>query len=216
MQPRTTEESWISETQTTTDTSGGGQITLTKSSFARLLDSFLYPNPDDAGNPNNPFGPYGPGGPVMQQWLWAMINPQPLPPGPDPYARLSWATLNPQPLPPGPDPYRAAFAARALIDRATAQQQFAEVLGAEQSQRSIIIVGGNIQDVIDDWCGTRTPGYHGPRPHALGLLAAGAQFQKAAEMRSNNSLQSVFASAAEQLFKAGLSRIEGHSESHSA
>lgn len=210
MEPRTTEK------HTTAGTTGGGQISLTKTSFARLLDSVLYPNPNDPGDPNNPFGPFGPGGPVMQRLLWAMLNPQPLPPGPDPYARFSWAAINPQPLPPGPDPYRSAFAARALIDRAVAQQQFAEVLGTEQSQRSIIIIGGHIQDIVDDWCGTSTPGHHGPRPHAVGMLAAGAQFQKAVDMMSNNPLQSFFASAAEQLFKAGLSRLEGHSESHSA
>lgn len=210
MEPRTTEK------HTTGEITEGGQVSLTKASFARLLDSLLYPNPDDSGNPNGPFGPFGPGGPVMQQLLWAMLNPQPLPPGPDPYARFSWAALNPQPLPPGPDPYRSALAARGLIDRAVAQQQFTEVLGTEQSQRSIIIIGGHIQDAVDDWCGTPTPGHHGPRPHAVGLLAAGAQFQKAADMMSSNPLQSVFASAAEKLFKAGLSRLEGHSESHFA
>jgi len=121
---------------------GRGQtehITLTRSAFARMLNSVLYPNPDDSGNPSNPFGPFGPGGPVMQRWLWAALNPQPLPPGPDPYAELSWVALNPQPLPPGPDPYRAAFAARGVISRAAAQYDMAEVLGDEQSERSIII-----------------------------------------------------------------------------
>ena len=37
---------------------------------------------------------------------WAMINPQPLPPMPDPTTggddHMSWVMLNPQPLPPGP------------------------------------------------------------------------------------------------------------------
>ena len=211
MPPRTIEKSRTSEKNQTGESTRTAQITLTKTAFARLLDSVLYPNPDDTGDPHNPFGPFGPGGPVMQRWMWAMLNPQPLPPGPDPYARLSWIALNPQPLPPGPDPYRSAFAARALIDGAVMQQQFIELLGDEQSQRGIIIVGGRIQNVIDDWCGTRVPGHHGPRPHAIGLLAAGAQFQKAADTMSNNALQSVFASAAEQLFKTGLSRLDSHS-----
>jgi hypothetical protein len=186
----------------------GQTVTLTKSAFASAFDSVLYPNPDDSGDPHNPFGPFGPGGPIMQKWLWAMLNPQPLPPGPDPYARFGWAALNPQPLPPGPDPYRWSFMARALIDRAAAQQQFVEVLGSEQSQRSIIIVGGQIADAIDDWCGTPVPGHHGPRPHAIGLLAAAAQFQKASDAMRNTPLQSVFASAADKLFKTGLSRLE--------
>jgi hypothetical protein len=47
---------------------------------------------------------------------WAALNPQPLPPGPDPGPdgknldwgaalgkNRDWAALNPQPLPPGPD-----------------------------------------------------------------------------------------------------------------
>jgi hypothetical protein len=211
MQPRTTQKSRISKKTPTGETTRTEQISLTKTAFARLLDTVLYPNPDDTGDPHNPFGPFGPGGPVMQKWLWAALNPQPLPPGPDPYARFSWASLNPQPLPPGPDPYRTAFVARELIDRAMVQQQFIAVLGDEQSKRGIIIVGGQIQDIIDDWCGTRPHKVPGPRPHAIGLLAAGAQFQKAADTMSNNPLQSVFASAADQLFKTGLTRLDGHS-----
>jgi hypothetical protein len=197
------------------ETGRGGQITLTHTDLASMLNAILYPNPDDSGDPHNPFGPYGPGGPVMEKLLWAMLNPQPLPPGPDPYRQLSWAMLNPQPLPPGPDPYRSAFFARIAIDRATAQQQFVEVLGSEQSERSIIIIGGRVRDIVDEWCGTRVPGHHGPRPHAVNLLAAAAQFQKAADSMRNNALQSVFASAAGQLFKTGISRLQGQSENHS-
>ena len=189
-------------------------LTLTGTAFARLLDSVLYPNPDDSGDPHNPFGPYGPGGPVMQRWLWAALNPQPLPPGPDPYASLNWAALNPQPLPPGPDPYRAAFIARAVIGRAAAQADLADVLSNQQSERSIIIVGGKVSDIVDEWCGTPVPGHHGPGPHFVSLLAAGAQFQKAADtMRS--PLRSVFASAAEQLFKVGVQKLERQGERES-
>lgn len=107
-------------------------------------------------------------------------------------------------------------AARVVIDRAAAQHQFAEVLGTEQSERSIIIVSGKVRDIVDEWCGTRVPGHHGPRPHAIALLAAGAQFQKAADTMRNDRLQSVFASTAEQLFKTGLSRMEDQSEKRSA
>lgn len=210
MQNATVDKPRSTENINTPEVKADGHITLTKAAFANLLDSF-YPNPDDSGDPHNPFGPFGPGGPVMQKWLWAMINPQPLPPGPDPYSRLLWSALNPQPLPPGPDPYRWAFAARALVGRAVAQQQFVELLGDEQAKRGIIIVGGKVAEIIDGWCGTPVPGHHGPLPHALGLLAAGAQFQKAADAMSHSPLQSIFGSAADKLFKAGLASLEGRS-----
>ena len=173
-----------------------------------MLDTIFYPNPDDSGEPKSPFGPFGPAGPVMQRWMWAALNPQPLPPGPDPYSEFAWVALNPQPLPPGPDPYRAAFAARVVIDRASAQCQIAEVFGAQQAERSIIIVGGKVREIVDEWCGTPVPGRRGPRLHPVALRAARAQFQIIADKLRENPLQSVFASAAEQLFKAGLKQAE--------
>ena len=200
----------------TTDRSRTEHISLTRSAFASLLDSVLYPNPDDSGSPGNPFGPYGPGGPVMQRWLWAALNPQPLPPGPDPYASLSWIALNPQPLPPGPDPYRGGFAARVVISRAIAQHDIAQVLGDQLSERSIIIVGGKVSEIVDEWCGTPVPGHHGPGPHFIGLLAAGVQFQKAADTMRDNSLRSVFADAAEKLFKTSFAQMERQSERQSS
>ena len=211
IQAKTLEKSRISQENRTGSSTRTGQITLTKSAFASLLDTVLYPNPDDTGDPHNPFGPYGPGGPVMQKLLWAALNPQPLPPGPDPYARLLWAALNPQPLPPQPDPYRSAFIARAVISRAAAQSDLAEVLNPEQSERGIIIVSGKVRDIVDEWCGTPVPGHHGPGPHFISLLAAGAQFQKAADAMGKSPLRSVFTSAADQLFKTGLSRMENRS-----
>jgi hypothetical protein len=217
MQPRISEKTRISasrravEPRRSTDTPRFGKITLTKTSLANLLDSVLYPNPDDPGDPNNPFGPYGPGGPVMQKWLWVLLNPQPLPPGPDPFQRFSWAMLNPQPLPPGPDPYRSAVLARAMIGRAVSQQQFAEVLENGQSDHSIGAIGAQISEFIDDYCGTRPPRRPGPRPRALDLLIAGAQFQKAADTMNDNPLQTVFSTAADQLFNAGLTRLENPS-----
>ncbi len=190
---------------------GGGeraQISLSRSAFASLLNSVFYPNPDDSGDPHGPFGPYGPGGPVSRL-LWAALNPQPLPPGPgDPYAELAWVALNPQPLPPGPDPYRAALAARAVITRAATQADFAELLGNKHSENGIIIVGGRVSDVVDDWCGTPVPGHHGPGPHFISLLAAGAQFQSAADSMPKSELHSVFASAAKKLFKTALAQME--------
>ena len=192
-------------------TEGGGrdQITLSRSAFASLLNSVFYPNPDDSGDPHGPFGPNGPGGPISRL-LWAALNPQPLPPGPDPYSELAWVALNPQPLPPGPDPYRSAYAARAVITRAAAQAEFVELLGNKHSENGINIVSGKVSDIIDDWCGTRVPGHHGPGPHAVSLLAAGAQFQQAADRMRESALHSVFASAAKKLFKTALARMENH------
>jgi hypothetical protein len=213
IQAKTLGKSRISEKNRTGSSTRTGQISLTKSAFASLLDSVLYPNPDDTGDPHNPFGPYGPGGPVMQKLLWAALNPQPLPPGPDPYARLLWAALNPQPLPPGPDPYRSAYLARTVIGVAVSQQQFAAVLAGDgQSQRSTEVIGSQIQEFVDEYCATHPrhlPKPKGPRP--FDLLLAGAQFQKASDTMSKNPLRSIFASAADQLFKTGLSRIESPS-----
>ncbi len=173
-----------------TSSNGGerAQISLSRSAFASLLNSVFYPNPDDSGTGRGPFGPYGPGGPVL--------------------SRLLEIALNPQPLPPGPDPYRAATLARAVITRAATQADFAQLLGNKHAENGIIIVGGRVRDVIDDWCGTPVPGHHGPGPHFISLLAAGAQFQLAADTMRDNELHEVFAGAAKKLFKAGLARME--------
>src|SRR5215218_895385 len=59
-------------------------INVTRAALVRLLDSVLYPNPDDPGGPRSPWGPYGPIGPVISGLLrdlsWVLLNPQPLPP----------------------------------------------------------------------------------------------------------------------------------------
>ena len=203
------------------------QINLSSSAFAALLENIFNPNPDDSGAAHGPFGPFGPGGPVSRL-LWAALNPQPLPPGPDPFSRMAWAALNPQPLPPapdpyshlawialnpqplppGPDPYRAALAARAVIIRAATQADFAQMLGNKESERGIIVVGGRVSAIVDEWCGTPVPGRHGPGPHFVSLLSAGAQFQQAADSMRDSALHSVFASAAKKLFKAAMSQME--------
>ena len=119
------------QSRATTESGERDQINLSRSAFARLLDNIFYPNPDDSDSPHGPFGPAGP----VSRLLWAALNPQPLPPVASPYSDLAWVALNPQPLPPEPDPYRAAFAARAVITRAAAQADFAEVLGNKDCRR---------------------------------------------------------------------------------
>ena len=88
------------------------------------------------------------------------------------------------------------------------QADFAEVLGNKDSENGIIIVGGKVSDIVDDWCGTPVPGRHGPRPHFVSLLAAGAQFQRAADSMRDSALHAIFSSAAKKLFKTALSQME--------
>ena len=80
-QPKMTSKSRITHKTDSNGRRGTSEISLTHAAFASLLDTIFYPNPDDSGEPKNPFGPFGPAGPVTQRWMWAALNPQPLPPG---------------------------------------------------------------------------------------------------------------------------------------
>lgn len=204
-------------------------ITLTKATLVNLLDTVLYPNPDDSGNPGAPLGPNNPIGPIASSShnLWqflsqVLLNPQPLPPVagpfPDPWRRIAGVLLNPQPLPPGPDPllWRSAFLTSAVIDQAVSQYRSAEMLPAAQSERAFEAIRSSIRDFVDDYCGVRPPRWPWPWPwpprmdsdqlRPIDLLVAGAQFQKAADF--DNPLQTDFSSAADQLFETGLKRME--------
>jgi len=196
-----------------------GNITLTKAALVNVLDGVLYPNPDDPGDPNNPWGPYGPIGPIAgpDPDLWrflaaVLLNPQPLPPVAGPWP-IHWR------YGPGPQPWFSAFLARTVIDQAVAQYRFTDVVtGTEQSERTTAAIGSRIREFVDDYCGTRPPGWPRPWPwppkfdpaqlRPLDLLIAGAQFQKAADFAPNNPLQSEFTAAADQLFETGLKRLE--------
>ncbi|GAN32903.1 hypothetical protein [Candidatus Brocadia sinica] len=116
-------------------------ITLTKTALVNLLDAVPYPNPDD------PWGQYGTIGPVAQalrDLSWALLNPQPLPPGASPHP-------DPWRYGPGPQPWYAAFLSRAVIDRAVTQYQLAEVSGnTEQSKRITTAIGSQIREFVDD------------------------------------------------------------------
>lgn len=213
-------------------------ITLTKTALVQVLDAVLYPNPDDPGDPNSPWGPYGPIGPVaraLRELSWVLLNPQPLPPVagpvPDPWQQLLGVLLNPQSLPPiagphpdpwrfgpRPEPWRSALLARTVIDQAIALYRSAELLPAEQSERTFAAVRSSIREFVDDYCGTRPPRWPRPWPwppkfdsarlRPLDLLVAGVQFQKAADFGSNNPLQADFSAAADQLLETGLQRLE--------
>jgi hypothetical protein len=172
-------------------------ITLSKASFLTLLDSIINPNPDDPGNPSNPFGPFGPGGPVIRQSIAAGL--------------LNLSVIR---LGPSPEPWRSALDARTVIDRAFSQFQFAEMLGGrEQSESIISSTRAQIQEFVDDYCGTGRPKW--PRPWKLDnvelqpidLLAAGVQFQKMADLAVDNPLRADLSAAADRLLEVGLSRL---------
>ena len=172
-------------------------ITLPKSALVNLLDSLLNPHPDDPG-------PYGPIGPIIHSIL----------------SELAWMQLNPQPLPPKsgphPEPWRSTALARTVIDRAVTQYQLAEALaGTEQSERITKVIGSQIREFVDDYCGTRPPRWPWPWPpqfdptqlRPVDFVIAGAQFQKAADSTAHCPLQSDFLIAAERLFETGLKRM---------
>jgi hypothetical protein len=188
-------------------------LSLSKASLIALLDAALYPNPDDPGDPSNPWGPYGPIGPVigwaLRQVSWVALNPQPLPPVPDP-----WRVAGPI-----PQPWRAALLARVTIDRLVAEGQSAEVAtdtGRVESGHDAIRT--RIAELVDEFCGNRPPRWPLPSPwppkldatqlHPVDLLVIGAQFQKAADSMVDNPLQADFSAAADQLLQTGVQRVE--------
>lgn len=88
------------------------------------------------------------------------LNPQPLPPGPDPYSAASQfnkVALNPQPLPPGPDPYSPA----GQLNKVALNPQPLPP-GDSVTKAGIIVIGGKQVSFDDDnFCGN---GLH-PIPH---------------------------------------------------
>jgi hypothetical protein len=81
------------------------------------------------------------------------INPQPLPPGPDPYSaasRFNQVALNPQPLPPGPDPYSVA----SRLNQVALNPQPLPPGADAVTKAGIIIIGGNQVSFDDEnYCG---------------------------------------------------------------
>jgi hypothetical protein len=128
---------------------------------------------------------------------------------------LSRVGLNPQPLP--PKMVFAAALADELIGRAGAAQELADWLPSQGEERGIIIVGGRVQQFIDDICGNdikfRFP-RPGPRPwwwreelEGADLVAMGVRFEVAAG--ANDVLGATFSQAGEKLIQAGLGRMRG-------
>lgn len=122
-------------------------------------------------------------------------------------------TRIPGTLAPTPQPWRSAFLARRVIDQAVAQYQFIEASAGQD--RAMESTRSYIREFVDDYCGTRPPRWPWPQVGDLAqlspidLLMAGAQFQKAADAMMENPMQTDFSEAADQLFEAGLRRMEG-------
>jgi hypothetical protein len=189
-----------------------GSFNISKASLIALFDD-LYPNPDDPGDPSNPLGPYGPIGPViswaLRQISWVLLNPQPLPPGPDP-----WRVAGPI-----PQPWRSALLGRAVIDRLVAEAQFAEVTTrTERSEAGHDAIRSRITQLVDEFCGTKPvrwplpwpwpPRLDAARLGPVDLLVIGAQFQKTADAMVDNPLQADFSAAADRVLETGLQRLQ--------
>ena len=183
----------------------GAEIVLSQRALTALLD-LIYPNPDDTE-------PHGPGGPVMgpQPELWRTALPGVL-------GRLEWALLNPQPLPPKE---RAVVAARIMIAQSISTFETAEAIADDGGERALAAIDARVSRFLDeDLCPT-PPRPPIPWPWPWGgvldggeaiqpaeMLAASAQFQKAADAYEGRALNAPFQNAADQLREAGLKGLE--------
>ena len=126
-------------------------------------------------------------------------------------------SLNPQPLPPV-ERFVVALG-EALVARvevlAEVSAAFADVNGGEE--RSIIIVGGKVSRLIDDYCGTdfrhRWP-FPGPPPwwfktevDGRDLLVLGATLNAAAERSADPIVRQVLGDASGKLAEVGVERL---------
>lgn len=127
-------------------------------------------------------------------------------------------SLNPQPLPP-----RARFAAalgEAFVARVEALAEVTSALAADQGsgdERGIIIVGGYVSRLTDEYCGTgfrwRWP-FPGPPPWwfkgevgGQDLLMLGAQLNAAAEQAFDPAVQRAFGDASAKFAEAAIQRL---------
>ena len=204
-----------------------------------LLEPFgaSYPNPDDP--PHKP----GPWDPLIRQALKNLGGGR-FGPHPDPWRSSGleglfaiiahrfpqiWevlggsgiadrVALNPQPLPPR---YRLMFAlGEALAERAEMLGEMGRALarGSQgESERGIIVVGGYVDELVDDWCGTiirpRWP-FPGPKPNwfptefnGRDTLTLAAAIHQASGQMSDQSVSRALEGAAEKLANAGLEQM---------
>jgi len=108
---------------------------------------------------------------------------------------------------------RTTLMAQTVITGAVEKAQLVEALTApEQTERGLSVIGEQVRDVVEGWCGTRVPGRPHP-PHfgdaltPVELLVIGAQFQQAASS-SHHALSAILTQGADRLFTTGLQRLE--------
>ena len=108
-------------------------------------------------------------------------------------------------------------AADTAIHRTLGQQRFGESLGEGGAGSVLSSNRSELQQFVDDFCGT-PPKWPLPWPpprrkldpkglSPAQLLVAAARFQAAADFVSGNALQPEFAAAADRLFEVGLARL---------
>jgi hypothetical protein len=180
-------------------------------------------------DPDNPLPP-GPWDPVIRQAAENLFGPDPIPwqverygPFPEPWrafgriedvvrGRFDRVALNPQPLPP-----RWAFSlafARAAMERLILIQETAETMRSEGDDRSIIVVGGKVSELVEFVCGNsfRRP-IPGPGPRdemrATGdeLVMIGLEFLRGAKETANTDLANEFRNAGRRLVDEGVNRF---------
>lgn len=195
--------------------------------LARIFDQLGYPNPDDDDD-------WGPWGPVVSGIDWVALNPQPLPPKFQTKVSTRAATTTAPATRAGrrapiaetlaetmhttsTQPIRSAILARATLDRVFALAQFAEAGGKQQTE----LVRHQLNEIIDDWCGTPPKPRPWPLPWPFPLrwgsepvevqpidqIMMGVHFYKASEALRGTPLADDFAKAADRLAQAGLDRI---------
>ena len=123
--------------------------------------------------------------------------------------------LNPQPLPP-----RERFVmalGEALVARAEQLAEVAAAFGERGEERGIIVVGGYVNRLVDDWCGTgyrpRWP-FPGPPPwwfkaevSPRDIITLGASLHQASLEAFDPAVGRALGDAAGKLAKVGLDRM---------
>jgi hypothetical protein len=133
-----------------------------------------------------------------------------------PHSFEAFDELNPQPLPP-----RRAFIAslgRTIVERAELMQDMSNAAGNEGEQRGIIIVGGYLAKIADDFCGTgfrlRWPFPNPPPPwfnqafDGVDLVLLAAHLDQAAAQTFSPALKQGLSQASAKFAETGLSKIQ--------
>lgn len=215
----------------TNEQTNGGTLNVSREKLVALVAQFLggagaNPNPDEPRKP-------GPWDPVIRKVARQIFGPEP-----DPWHSefsltrlilnavaerrpelqdllrngLDRVALNPQPLPPR-WAFVAAFAEEA-VERILLVQEVADSLGHAGEQRGIIIVGGRVASLVDEFCGN---GFHIPLPHpkhsdggrlsGVELVIAGAVVGQNAAAVAHEGLRRELNDAAARLMETGIARM---------